>query len=86
MEPEEEQSKVHQWFQFFREVVDDAELIVELLECWGNKLSLLAPNQRTEALLRDAENDRQIKAEWERFWFTDQPANLTRDRIHGGIE
>lgn len=44
------------------------------------------PNERMEALLVNSENYRQIKAEWARFWFTDQPSHLTFDRIHGGIE
>jgi hypothetical protein len=44
------------------------------------------PNERMEALLVNSENYRQIKGEWARFWFTDQPSHLTFDRIHGGIE
>lgn len=44
------------------------------------------PNERMEALLVDSENFRQIKDEWKRFWFIDQPSHMTFDRIHGGIE
>ena len=28
---------------------------------------------------------RQIEAEWDKFWFTDQPSHLTPIRIHGGV-
>jgi hypothetical protein len=44
------------------------------------------PNERVDALLVSSENLRQIKDEWARFWFTDQPSHMTYDRIHGGIE
>jgi hypothetical protein len=44
------------------------------------------PNERMEALLVDSENIRQIRDEWKRFWFIDQPSHMTFDRIHGGIE
>ena len=44
------------------------------------------PNERMEALLVDSENLRQIRDEWKRFWFIDQPSHMTFDRIHGGIE
>jgi hypothetical protein len=44
------------------------------------------PTQRIEALLSTSEDLRQIKPEWERFWFVDQPSHMTYDRIHGGLE
>ncbi|MGF1578999.1 MAG: hypothetical protein ACFCD0_06515 [Gemmataceae bacterium] len=43
------------------------------------------PNERMEQMLFTSENYRQIRDEWRRFWFTDQPSHLTYDRIHGGI-
>jgi hypothetical protein len=42
--------------------------------------------ERMDALLVVSENYRQIKDEWKRFWFVDQPSHMTFDRIHGGIE
>ena len=36
------------------------------------------PNERMEALLVDSENFRQIKDEWKRFWFIDQPTTLSQ--------
>ena len=44
------------------------------------------PVERMDALLVVSEGYRQIKDEWKRFWFVDQPSHLTFDRIHGGIE
>jgi hypothetical protein len=44
------------------------------------------PNRRMHQLINNSEDLRQIEAEWERFWFTDQPSHLTPDRVHGGIE
>jgi hypothetical protein len=43
------------------------------------------PNERMEQLIVNSENLRQIKEEWKRIWFTDQPSHLTPDRVHGGI-
>ena len=38
-----------------------------------------------QQLLYQSEDLRQIKNEWRRFWFNDQPSHLTPERIHGGI-
>lgn len=43
------------------------------------------PNERMQQLLYQSEDLRQIKNEWRRFWFNDQPSHLTPERIHGGI-
>ncbi len=43
------------------------------------------PAKRTEELLVDSENMRQLGDEWERFWFLDQPSHLTPFRTHGGL-
>ncbi|MCI0637632.1 MAG: hypothetical protein L0Y72_08255 [Gemmataceae bacterium] len=43
------------------------------------------PNERTEQLIHWSENLRQVKGEWNRFWFNDQPSHLTPMTIHGGI-
>jgi hypothetical protein len=43
------------------------------------------PEERTEQLIFQSEDLRQINAEWRRIWFTDQPSHLTYDRAHGGI-
>ena len=43
------------------------------------------PNERTNELLNNSEDLRQIRYEWERIWFTDQPSHLTPQRVHGGI-
>ena len=43
------------------------------------------PNIRMEQLLFQSEDLRQIRNEWRRFWFTDQPSHMTYERIHGGI-
>lgn len=43
------------------------------------------PNERMEQLLYQSEDLRQIRGEWRRFWFTDQPSHLTPVRVHGGI-
>ena len=34
------------------------------------------PNHRIKELLNSSEDLRQIEAEWERIWFTDQPSHL----------
>ena len=44
------------------------------------------PNRRMRELLNNSEDLRQIEAEWERFWFTDQPSHMTPERVHGGIQ
>jgi len=43
------------------------------------------PDERMQQLLYQSEDLRQIKNEWRRFWFNDQPSHLTPERIHGGI-
>lgn len=43
------------------------------------------PNIRTQQLLYQSEDLRQMLPEWRRFWFNDQPSHLTPERIHGGI-
>jgi hypothetical protein len=43
------------------------------------------PDIRMQQLLYQSEDLRQIKNEWRRFWFNDQPSHLTPERIHGGI-
>jgi hypothetical protein len=44
------------------------------------------PNERTHELINQSEDLRQIRYEWERIWFTDQPSHLTPERVHGGIQ
>ena len=43
------------------------------------------PNERTQELLNESENLRQIHGEWQRFWMIDQPSHLTPIRVHGGV-
>ena len=43
------------------------------------------PNIRMDQLLNASEDLRQIRGEWSRFWFTDQPSHLTPIRVHGGV-
>lgn len=44
------------------------------------------PTERMEALLVTSEGYRQMKDEWKRFWFIDQPSHLTFDMVHGGLQ
>jgi len=44
------------------------------------------PTERMETLIFESEDLRQIREEWKRFWFADQPSHLTYDRVHGGIQ
>ena len=44
------------------------------------------PLERMNELLNTSEDLRQMRAEWERLWFLDQPSHLTEERIHGGIQ
>jgi type II secretory pathway component GspD/PulD (secretin) len=88
-EPEEEQSKVHQWFDFFHEMMDEAEAIIEMFECWGNKLTLGAPSERMESLLISHDTSGPIlplRPEELKRWQKEGPPHLTFDRIKGGIE
>ncbi len=43
------------------------------------------PNGRMGQLINQSEDLRQIRGEWSRIWFTDQPSHMTPDRTHGGI-
>ncbi len=43
------------------------------------------PNIRTDQLLNQSEDIRQISEVWRRFWFNDMPSHMTPERIHGGI-
>ena len=52
--------------------------------CFINQYSS-DPNIRTEQLLFQSEDLRQIRNEWRRFWFNNQPSHLTYERVHGGI-
>jgi hypothetical protein len=53
----------------------------------GNLLNRYSshPDERMQQLLYQSEDLRQIKNEWQRFWFNDQPSHMTPERIHGGI-
>jgi hypothetical protein len=44
------------------------------------------PTERTHELITQSEDFRQMRAEWQRFWFVDQPSHLTPERVHGGIQ
>jgi hypothetical protein len=44
------------------------------------------PNTRMNGLVNESEDLRQIRREWQRIWFTDQPSHLTPERVHGGIQ
>jgi protein involved in polysaccharide export with SLBB domain len=41
------------------------------------------PKERTEELLKDSEDLRQIEEEWQRIWFTDEPSHLTPEPVNG---
>jgi hypothetical protein len=41
------------------------------------------PNKRTQQLLVQSENLRQINEERDRFWFTNAPSNLSYNRLSG---
>ena len=43
------------------------------------------PERRARQLLFTSENMRMLMEEWERFWFLDQPSNMSPYRTHGGI-
>lgn len=43
------------------------------------------PNVRTEQLVNQSEDFRQIGEFWRRFWFNEMPSHLTTERINGGI-
>lgn len=50
----------------------------------GRTRSHIDPNVRMRELLDQSDDIGQIRNEWRRFWFLDQP-DLTVERIHGGI-
>jgi hypothetical protein len=43
------------------------------------------PTRRTRQLIYTSEGLRHLLEEWERFWFLDQPDQLTPYRTHGGV-
>jgi hypothetical protein len=43
------------------------------------------PTTRTDQLLNQSEDLRQIGKEWRRIWHNDMPSHLTPERVHGGI-
>ena len=43
------------------------------------------PVQKTDVLINESENMRQMGEFWRRFWFNDMPSHLCVERIHGGI-
>lgn len=43
------------------------------------------PAVRARQLMYTSENLRQLREEWHRFWFLDQPDHMNPDRVHGGI-
>jgi hypothetical protein len=43
------------------------------------------PVVRTDQLINQSEDLRQIGHIWRRFWFNDMPSHMTPERIHGGI-
>jgi hypothetical protein len=43
------------------------------------------PTIRTEQLVFQSEDLRQIGREWRIFWMNDQPSHLTPEHLHGGI-
>jgi hypothetical protein len=62
-----------------------AALVLSNTGCFLN-IYTSDPNRRVLELLNTSEDLRQIKNEWERIWFVDQPSHLTPERIHGGIQ
>lgn len=52
--------------------------------CWLNIWSA-DPVQRSRQLLNVSEDLRNVRQEWDRIWFVDQPSHLTPYRTHGGI-
>jgi hypothetical protein len=53
--------------------------------CFINQYSS-DPNTRTNQLLNQSEDLRQLEYEWRRIWFNDQPSHLSPERTHGGIQ
>jgi hypothetical protein len=53
--------------------------------CIGLNQYAADPNVRTQQLINESEDFRQIGEFWRRFWFNDMPSHLTPERIHGGV-
>ena len=70
-----------------RKIITVALLLMFILSNTGCFLNMYSadPNERVEQLTYQSEDLRQMKNEWKRFWFTDQPSHLTYERVHGGI-
>ena len=43
------------------------------------------PAERTKQLIFTSEDFRNLRKEWERIWFLDQPSHLAIQRVHGGV-
>lgn len=43
------------------------------------------PSVRAKQLMYESENMRNVREEWKRFWFLDQPDHQNPFRTHGGI-
>jgi hypothetical protein len=43
------------------------------------------PVIRTDQLLNQSEDLRQLGKEWRRIWHNDMPSHMTPERVHGGI-
>jgi hypothetical protein len=43
------------------------------------------PNIRTNQLLNQSEDLRQLRNEWRRIWHNDMPSHMTPEHVHGGI-
>ena len=43
------------------------------------------PAYRARQLIYTSEDLRNLRLQWHRFWFVDQPDHMTPFRVHGGI-
>ena len=43
------------------------------------------PLDRTEEMLIANETLRELRDEWRKYWYLDQPSHMTYQRVHGGI-
>lgn len=43
------------------------------------------PAVRARQLIHTSEDLRELRSEWHRFWFLDQPSHMKALRTHGGI-
>jgi hypothetical protein len=71
---------MRRWFIFLGVVLLSLGNTGCIINIWDSD-----PNIRMEQLLNASEGLRQIRSEWSRFWFTDQPSHLTPIRVHGGV-